>query len=372
MQASHVSIILLILLLGILPSAFAGCCTSDLNTCGSHLAPVCQVSANDSNWLFFCRQGDNPIKILSCPNGCIANTNTNTNDVCTQAAQATDRPVAGSDTIPSEGNLDKGQILWSKNNSSKLVLQEDGNLVVSQLIPGQSDITMWVSGTNSLFVKPSTLMILGNGDLALLNSNGEIVWKLGTAGEKFAGASLSVMEDGTLCLAITTPCLWSTPSQATTCQPISTSTPRNESIKVDSKKAPKPTHIDDNKIGAHCLFFTNCSYSCKANCDFGTGSLKKMFHGNGRQLRYSYYNCTKELSVDPASRWAEQDGVVSKLFNSSRKNEIIATCAFFPTGTPSTGWKGNVTQSALNDFSTSARDQPQTGNGETGIVQTCR
>ncbi|OWA55123.1 hypothetical protein BV898_19510 [Hypsibius exemplaris] len=129
-----------------------------------------------------------------------------------------------------------------------------------------------------------------------------------------------------------------------------------------------------------------------------------MFHGNGRQLRYSYYSCTKELSVDPASRWAEQDGVVSKVFDSSRKNEIIATCAFFPTGmyecygisectqgdqnqvdcsggsapwrgfykgTPFTGWRGNVTQSAMHAFPTNARDQPQTGNGETGIIQTC-
>ncbi|OWA54282.1 hypothetical protein BV898_18691 [Hypsibius exemplaris] len=102
--------------------------------------------------------------------------------------------------------------------SAKQFQQRSGVYFAGTLIHGQSDITMWVSGTNSLFVKPSTLMILGNGDLALLNSDGEIVWKLGTAGEKFAGASLSVMEDGTLCLAITTPCLWSTPSQATTCQ----------------------------------------------------------------------------------------------------------------------------------------------------------
>ncbi|OWA54087.1 hypothetical protein BV898_18506 [Hypsibius exemplaris] len=168
--------------------------------------------------------------------------------------------------------------------------------------------------------------------------------------------------------------------------------------------APTATQIgpigESSNIIAHCLFFTNCSYSCKTNCDGESSPLKRTFPTN-KNLRYTEYNCTKNFPVDAAARWKETDGIVRKFFDSSRKDEIVATCAFyapqwyecfgvadcargdqgfltcagaapwrgFYQGSPlqGPGWKGNVTQEAMN-----SPDAFQSQNKrESEILQTC-
>ncbi|OQV23277.1 hypothetical protein BV898_02728 [Hypsibius exemplaris] len=263
---------------------------------------------------------------------------------------------------------------------------------------------MWTSGTSSLVVKPVTLMVLSNGDIILLNDAGETVWKLGTAGKKYAGASLWLKNDGSLCLTMDqTSCLWSTSFSFQQLLKTNTDGTVTTATSLAMQKALKmPVVRGDAEILAHCLFFTNCSYSCRTDCDKNSGKLKQIVPAKNRNLRYTYYSCALQVPLDVKVHWKDSDGIVTKFFDSSRQDEVIATCAFyrglwyecfgvsectgltsitqtcsagsapwtgFYQGSPAEGWRGNITQTAMNG-SGSSRNQ-LSSNGDTGVIQTC-
>ncbi|OWA51613.1 hypothetical protein BV898_16086 [Hypsibius exemplaris] len=168
----------------------------------------------------------------------------------------------------------------------------------------------------------------------------------------------------------------------------------------------QPLSNDQAKvIASHCIFFTNCSYSCKTNCDATSSTIIKTFPGDDRRL-YHDRNCSEELAIDHAARWKEADGIVMKHFDSARTNEIIATCSFYQInmyecygvsdcstrirGTESCagsapwmgsyegspvkgfGWRGNITHVALNNAASGSQGHT-TSNGtlESGVLKTC-
>ena len=61
-------------------------------------------------------------------------------------------------------------------------------------------------------------------------------------------------------------------------------------------------------IDSHCLFFTNCSYSCKTKCDNKKLPMKKTFPEDFNMI-YTEYNCTDDVPHTGQERWAEADGV---------------------------------------------------------------
>ncbi|OWA53847.1 hypothetical protein BV898_18268 [Hypsibius exemplaris] len=175
-----------------------------------------------------------------------------------------------------------------------------------------------------------------------------------------------------------------------------TDTATNNGTKVDVKEMG-----DSSKISTHCLFFTNCSYSCKTNCDSKGMPLKKAFPSNPN-MRYTEYNCTDVALFNGVAQWRETDGVVKKFFDLSQTNEIVASCVFYETNwyecygvadcsrgdrgiltcegsapwrgfydrspLQGAGWSRNVTQEAMNNGGTF---QGQTVAGDLNILRTC-
>ncbi|OQV18143.1 hypothetical protein BV898_07731 [Hypsibius exemplaris] len=184
--------------------ASAGCCQSDFSTCGSpHASCLTGSYAPDS--LYFCQSGDEPVLIRACSKGECREIEGG-NDVCRSKSELVGPTEL--DSIESEGSMPRGRIVWSNNNLTKLLLQEDGNLVLYRVDSYYKEVATWASGSNSFVVKPVSVSVLGNGEVALLNQAGEIVWKLGTAGKKNAGASLCVKDNGVICLAHNSTCIW--------------------------------------------------------------------------------------------------------------------------------------------------------------------
>ncbi|OWA53864.1 hypothetical protein BV898_18284 [Hypsibius exemplaris] len=138
--------------------AFAGCCQSDFSTCGSRHAS-CLTGSYAPDSLYFCQSGDDPVLIRACSKGECREMEGG-NDVCRSKSESvgpTER-----DSIKSEGSLPKGRIVWSNNNLTKLLLQEDGNLVVYRVDSYYKEVATWASGSNSLVVKPVSVSVLGN------------------------------------------------------------------------------------------------------------------------------------------------------------------------------------------------------------------
>ncbi|OQV26031.1 hypothetical protein BV898_00161 [Hypsibius exemplaris] len=103
-------------------------------------------------------------------------------------------------------NLAVGQSLWSPNQTTKLMLQADGNLVLYRL----QQTLIWSAGTDLMVKKPALLKVTNNGDVVLHNAAGEVVWKLGTDGEPSLPAILQVedADGGRLCLSKNGTCIW--------------------------------------------------------------------------------------------------------------------------------------------------------------------
>ncbi|OWA54216.1 hypothetical protein BV898_18627 [Hypsibius exemplaris] len=110
--------------------------------------------------LYFCQSGDDPVLIRACSKGECREMEGG-NDVCRSKSD----PVGPTerDSIKSEGSLPKGRIVWSNNNLTKLLLQEDGNLVVYRVDSYYKEVATWASGSNSFVVKPVSVSVLGNG-----------------------------------------------------------------------------------------------------------------------------------------------------------------------------------------------------------------
>ncbi|OWA54484.1 hypothetical protein BV898_18886 [Hypsibius exemplaris] len=157
---------------------------------------------------------------------------------------------------------------------------------------------------------------------------------------------------------------------------------------------------EDLTIAAHCLFYTNCTYSCKTDCHSERPKLKKTIPGSPNR-HYSENDCDRELPKDPEAIWKEADGIIRKYFDTSRVNEVVATCAFYAAhwyecagvadcstgkqgfltcagaapwkgyyqGSPidvGHGFSGNITQKAMN-----SGESTRIKDGGTGISRTC-
>ncbi|OWA50650.1 hypothetical protein BV898_15160 [Hypsibius exemplaris] len=183
------------------------------------------------------------------------------------------------------------------------------------------------------------------------------------------------------------------------------------SSKGGSRKRKEPTTTstetptgeigEDLTIATHCLFFTNCSYSCRTGCHSDRPKMQRTIPGSPKR-HYSEYVCDREVTMNPQARWSEADGIIGKYFDTSRVNEVVASCAFYAAhwyecagvadcsagqqgfltcagaapwkgyyeGSPAegSGWRGNITIEAMNSPESGSRRK----NGLTGISRTCK
>ncbi|OWA51366.1 putative Vascular endothelial growth factor receptor 1 [Hypsibius exemplaris] len=114
------------------------------------------------------------------------------------------------------GVLYAGQSIWSPNHAVKLKLQSDGNLVLFRQCDGRS---IWESSTTYDHSLPHYLSMQEDGNLAMFNQNQTLVWSTGTAMARFAGATLHVQNNGTICIRKRGVCLW-TSGGFSLCDPI--------------------------------------------------------------------------------------------------------------------------------------------------------
>ncbi|OQV13526.1 hypothetical protein BV898_12272 [Hypsibius exemplaris] len=199
----------------------AACCQDNNNHCGAALSSLCQSSNLLPDSLYICKEGGDPSLIRKCLDGC--QTRVGGDDICKQVP--VDNKTA-SELLPDTA-LQRGQSLFSPDKKTKLSMHMNGDLVVSIIGEDLTEKSVWSSGTSSLVDPPTSVNLFQNGDLAMLNDKGETMWRLGTAGAKYAGASLWVRNGGLLCLASEPDgnCLWKSVA-AVTSTPISKLVPR--------------------------------------------------------------------------------------------------------------------------------------------------
>ncbi|OQV24129.1 putative Astacin-like metalloendopeptidase [Hypsibius exemplaris] len=96
-------------------------------------------------------------------------------------------------------------------------MQMNGDLVVSIIGGDLMEKSVWSSGTSSLARPPVSANLRQNGDLVMLNDEDETMWRLGTTGTKYGGASLWVQNGGLICLANEPDgnCLWASVTAVT-------------------------------------------------------------------------------------------------------------------------------------------------------------
>ncbi|OWA54184.1 hypothetical protein BV898_18598 [Hypsibius exemplaris] len=116
--------------------------------------------------------------------------------------------------------LKREQSLLSPDKKTKLSMQMNGDLVVSIIGEDLTEKSVWSTGTSSLARPPVSVSLLQNGDLVMVNDEGETAWRLGTSGTKYAGASLWVRNGGLICLANEPDgdCLWKSVTVVTSTQ----------------------------------------------------------------------------------------------------------------------------------------------------------
>ncbi|OQV16088.1 hypothetical protein BV898_09724 [Hypsibius exemplaris] len=159
----------------------------------------------------------NPYAVTTTTEGTVSTTTTDeplTNDNTTAASPAV------RNYIYRGGYLRSGDSLFSSEQTFKLAMQSDGDLVVYKLkVNGDAEVSTWASNTFRMYEKPQSLHVLLNDNVVLLNARGEPVWNLGTLGMPFAGLSLFLLNNGSLCLAPITQnstCVWHSPAPSGT------------------------------------------------------------------------------------------------------------------------------------------------------------
>ncbi|OQV16399.1 hypothetical protein BV898_09542 [Hypsibius exemplaris] len=143
-----------------------------------------------------------------------------TSSVVVESAEEPDTPEEKGDRLASEESM-QASVVYFSCWTGYLVEEPNGpaspatrrNLVLYRVEgAGKPMISVWATSTHILFSKPISLMVIQNGDLVLKNQLGIDVWRLGTAGAKFIGNSLYVLDGrgGTLCLKLTAEaaCVW--------------------------------------------------------------------------------------------------------------------------------------------------------------------
>ena len=107
--------------------------------------------------------------------------------------------------IKSGNRLEVGQTLWNVNKDVRFDVKSDGNAVLTRTC---DNTTIWETSTASDDDFSASIEMQTDGNLVLLQSDGAIRWKSDTVGEPFAGASLRVVNGGSLCLFRHGSCLW--------------------------------------------------------------------------------------------------------------------------------------------------------------------
>lgn len=115
--------------------------------------------------------------------------------VCILSSCKNDILVAGE-------KLEVNEVLVSNNRKYKLIMQENGDLVLYSGI----NIPMWSSFTAGQAI--TTLVLEKNGELVLYGEQGKIFWKTETSGN--ANAYLLLQDDGNLVLCNNGRAIWST------------------------------------------------------------------------------------------------------------------------------------------------------------------
>ncbi|OQV11607.1 hypothetical protein BV898_14105 [Hypsibius exemplaris] len=158
----------------------AACCQDNNNHCGAALSSLCQSSYLLPDSLYICKEGGDPRLIRICLDGC--QTRVGGNDIC--------KHVPTASQLLFDTALKRGQSLFSPDKKTKLSMQMNGDLVVSIIGEDLTEKSVWSTGTSSLAQPPVSVNLLKNGDLVMLIDEGETMWRLGTAGMRYAGASL--------------------------------------------------------------------------------------------------------------------------------------------------------------------------------------
>jgi hypothetical protein len=127
--------------------------------------------------------------------------------LCTPAAWAQPQPIPAN-LLRAGQSLSVGQMLVSHNDNFQLVLQPDGNLVLSQLSP---NFVLWTSQTAGQLSAVLTMQPDGNLVLYDQATPPNVLWSSQTSGHEGAfpfGPYLLLQNDGNLVVYTETPC-WS-------------------------------------------------------------------------------------------------------------------------------------------------------------------
>ncbi|OQV19779.1 hypothetical protein BV898_06318 [Hypsibius exemplaris] len=115
-----------------------------------------------------------------------------------------------SDLLPQEvlesgEALSVGQSLWSPGRSVQLKMERTGNLTIYRQCDNKS---IWSSATSGTDSNPRSVVMQENGNLAIYNGEGLLVWSSGTFQPLFRGAKLRLEDKGSLCIYTQGECLW--------------------------------------------------------------------------------------------------------------------------------------------------------------------
>ncbi len=110
--------------------------------------------------------------------------------------------TAQSDRLNGGDRLNAGQTIFSANHKIKLVMQNDGNLV---LYTTHDDHPIWASATNS--IEPRYAVMQEDGNFVVYNPARKAVWSSNTY--KYRGAFLVLQNDGNMVIYQASKAVWS-------------------------------------------------------------------------------------------------------------------------------------------------------------------
>ncbi|OWA54505.1 hypothetical protein BV898_18905 [Hypsibius exemplaris] len=98
-----------------------------------------------------------------------------------------------------------GQSLWSPRRNVQMKMERTGDLAIYRQCDNNS---IWSSATSETNSNPQSVVMQENGNLAIYNGKGLLVWSSGTFQPRFVGAKLRLEDTGSLCIYTQGECLW--------------------------------------------------------------------------------------------------------------------------------------------------------------------